>query len=353
MLAMHRTIGLDAAKRYLTLKTGRIHSLPIVILMPHSSCNCRCVMCDIWQDNANLRQLSQDDIESLLESFRQLGTRWVVMSGGEALMNPNLFQLCRLLKEKGIQKISILSTGLLLEKYAEQVVDSLDEVIVSLDGSEPIHDAIRRVPRGFRRLWDGVQAVKSLSPGFAVSGRCVIQRLNFADWPNIVDAARAIGLDQISFLSADVSTDAFNRPELWDKQRVEQVNLTPEQLPFMKRVLEKLIDDHAADFESGFIAESPDKLRRIYQYYAALHGKSLFPVVQCNAPWVSAVVEADGTVRPCYFQRPMGNIGQMSLSELVNLPAEIAFRQHLDLSTDEICRKCVCTLNLRPTVKLV
>jgi len=268
-------------------------------------------------------------------------------------LHTGLFQLCQLLKDGGIQKISILSTGLLLKKYAPQVVEGIDEVIVSLDGSESVHDDIRRVPRAYQRLLEGVQALKALKPDFAVSGRCVIQRLNFADWPHIIDAARAIGLDQISFLAADVSTDAFNRPELWDEQRTEEVNLTPEQLPQMKNVLEGLIRDYAEDFDNHFIAESPAKLWRIYDYYKALHHQGPFPAVQCNAPWVSAVVEADGTVRPCYFHRPMGNIQESPLSELVNRPEEIAFRQSLDMDSNQICRKCVCTLNLRPTVKVI
>ena len=46
-------------KRYRTLQTHRISALPVVILMPHSACNCRCVMCDIWKDNKNLKQLTE------------------------------------------------------------------------------------------------------------------------------------------------------------------------------------------------------------------------------------------------------------------------------------------------------
>jgi MoaA/NifB/PqqE/SkfB family radical SAM enzyme len=335
----------------MTLKTGTIRSLPVAILMPHSSCNCRCVMCDIWKGNSNQQQLTEDDICDLLDSFGRLGTRWVVMSGGEALMNPNLFHLCQLLKERGL-KVTILSTGLLLKKYAQQVVEGVDEVIVSLDGSEEVHNAIRRIPNAYGKLKDGVQAVKALDPRFPISGRCVIQRLNFADWPNIVYAARDIGLDKISFLAADVSTDAFNRDDPWDGERTAEVKLDADQLPEMKRVLEGMISDYAADFATEYIAESPAKLRRIYQYYAAYNGQGNFPPVQCNAPWVSAVIEADGTVRPCYFHRPMGNIRQDSLIDLLNSPEEIAFRQGLDMDKDPICRKCVCSLNLRPSVKV-
>ena len=52
-------------------------------------------------------------------------------------------------------------------------------------------------------------------------------------------------------------------------------------------------------------------LRRLPRYYAALRGDEPFPHVSCNAPWVSVVVEANGSVRPCFFheldrQRPSG-----------------------------------------------
>ncbi|MCB0155192.1 MAG: radical SAM protein, partial [Anaerolineae bacterium] len=105
---MARTIGLDTFKRYLTLKTHHIHALPIAILMPHSGCNCRCVMCDIWQGNGNTQQLTEADVRGLLQSLKKLGTCQVVMSGGEALMNPNLFRLRDLLRAERM-KITILS----------------------------------------------------------------------------------------------------------------------------------------------------------------------------------------------------------------------------------------------------
>src|SRR5476651_1131126 len=98
-------------KRYQTLQTHVITALPVVILMPHSACNCRCVMCDIWKDNKNLKQLNEHDITNLLISLKKLGTKVVVMSGGEALLNRNFFRLCEILKSHDI-KVSLLTTGL-------------------------------------------------------------------------------------------------------------------------------------------------------------------------------------------------------------------------------------------------
>ena len=71
-----------------------------------------------------------------------LGVEWVVLSGGEPLMHSDLFRLCRMLRAMGI-RITLLSSGLLLKRNARAIVEHVDEVIVSLDGPEAVHDAIR------------------------------------------------------------------------------------------------------------------------------------------------------------------------------------------------------------------
>src|ERR671927_22630 len=105
-------------KRYRTLQTHKISALPIVILMPHSACNCRCIMCDIWKNNKHLKQLDEADIQSLLNTFKKFGTKQVVMSGGEALLNPHFFRFCELLRNENLH-VTLLSTGLILSKNVD------------------------------------------------------------------------------------------------------------------------------------------------------------------------------------------------------------------------------------------
>jgi Fe-coproporphyrin III synthase len=335
----------EAVRRQMTRSTHRMLSLPILVLMPHSGCNCRCVMCDIWKANQERRLLTREDLIGQLASLRQLHVQRVVLSGGEALMHPNLWQLCELLKELPV-RITLLSTGLLLGVHAQNVVRWCDEVIVSLDGSQPVHDAIRRVPRAYERLGQAIAVLRAASPSMPVSARCVIQRANFRDLPNIVQAAHELSLDHISFLAADVSSTAFNRPMPWGDDRSSEVALSPEETAELQDLVETLIDRQADDFASGFIAEPPDKLRRLPRYFGALHGQGAFPTPRCNAPWVSTVVEADGTVRPCFFHAPLGSIKEQPLASILNGPAAIAFRRGLDVEQDPICRTCVCSLTL-------
>ena len=335
--------------RYKTLHSHVITAMPIVILMPHSACNCRCVMCDIWKGNRNLKQLTEEDIKGLLATLRQFKTKQVLMSGGEALLNPHFFQFCKILRKEKIS-ITLLSTGLLLQQHAAALIENVNDIIVSLDGDEELHDTIRNIPGAYQKLKDGVQYIKSISPFYKITARTVIHKLNFQSWPQIIDAAKNIGLDQISFLPADVSSTAFNRQIAWDEERKESVMLQMDQLTELKKIMEELICNHVADFENGFIAESAEKINRIYTYYCALHGLNSFPYKKCNAPWVSTVIEADGVVRPCFFHPEFGNIKTDSLDAILNGTKAKQFRRALDIDSDEICQRCVCSLNLPPHV---
>lgn len=332
-------------QRYRTLKTHKITSLPIAILMPHSACNCRCVMCDIWKDNKNLKQLTEDDVKGLLVSLKRLGTRQVVLSGGEALLNLNFFRLCELLRKQEIH-VTLLSTGLLLKKNATQLMELVNDIILSLDGDEALHDAIRNIKGAYAKLREGVLHVKSINSAYRITTRTVIHKLNFRNWSSIIESAKEIGIDQMSFLPADVSSSAFNREVPWTPERQMEVAIDRNELDILDSVIERLWADHKEDFEVGFIAESPEKIRKIHTYYSAIHGLCDFPFKKCNAPWVSTVVEADGSVRPCFFHHTIGNIHRESLMGVLNGREGMQFRKQLNMEENEICKRCVCYLNL-------
>jgi MoaA/NifB/PqqE/SkfB family radical SAM enzyme len=91
----------------------------------------------------------------------------------------------------------------------------------------------------------------------------------------------------------------------------------------------------------------------IYAYYCAVHGIGEYPYKKCNAPWVSTVVEADGSVRPCFFHPAFGNINDGGLIDILNSDHAVRFRRELDMEDDPICKRCVCSLNLAPGVNPV
>ena len=332
-------------KRILTFATDKIYNLPIIVLMPHSRCNCRCVMCDIWKANSSKKELTVEELTKHVNSFRSLGVREIVFSGGEALMNSNLWMLCGLLKSENI-KLTLLSTGLLLEKNAESIIKYIDNVIISVDGSQSVHDRIRNVPGGYEKIAGGINALKKRKPGFRVTARCVLQRYNFADFINIVRGSRSIGLDQISFLAADVSTSAFNHVTEMSHDRVSEIALSKSEVVEFEKIISGSFGALKGEYDTKFIAEPPEKILKIVQYYKALNGMTNYPRAICNAPWVSAVIESNGDVMPCFFHKPYGNIYEDDLRSIINSRKAISFRKNLHTSRDPVCNKCVCSLKL-------
>ena len=304
-------------------------------------------MCDIWRANARREEIAPSALARHMHDFERLGVRSVVLSGGEPLMHSNLWALVELFRTRGIS-VTLLSTGLLLRRHAENVTRWCDEVIVSLDGDRAVHDRIRGTAGAFDRLVDGVSALRERDAGYRVTGRCVIQRLNCRDLAGVADAPRLMGLDQISFLAVDVATTAFNRPAPWDVERVSEVALGPEDARALAAEIERLITAPASGRPAGFIAEPPARLRELARHFLAANGLDRYPRRSCNAPWVSTVVEADGTVRPCFFHESLGNLGDATLGAILNSERAVAFRKGLDVSSDEICRTCVCTLHRSP-----
>lgn len=324
----------------------RLRSVPILILMPHSACNCRCVMCDIWRANANKHELSVEFLERHLPSIEQLGVRWVVLSGGEALLHRNLWTFCELIKTLNI-KITLLSTGLLLKKYAVEVVQWCDEVIVSLDGSPAVHNEIRRIPYAFERLAEGIHAIREVDKNFRITGRCVLQKANYFDFEHIIQTAQDIGLHQISFLAVDVSETGFAHENAPRNEDPKNLALGEKEIGEFEHLLENAIQRFDYFFNTGFIAETPQKLRRMVAYFKAIAGEIPFSSPRCNAPWVSAVIESDGKVRPCFFHDAIGNIHDSSLEQILNSTKAISFRQHLDVAKNPTCQRCTCSLYLR------
>ena len=48
-----------------------IRELPVRVILPHSRCNCRCVMCDIWRIR-QIREITASDLEPHMAGLREL-----------------------------------------------------------------------------------------------------------------------------------------------------------------------------------------------------------------------------------------------------------------------------------------
>lgn len=312
--------------------------LPLVTLYLTERCNSRCTGCDYWRHGR--QDLTLETVERLLPGLAELGTQVVLVSGGEPLLHPQWAAIARRLRGAGLRPW-LLTAGLALAKHAAEVAALFETVTVSMDGTCAETYAAVRGLDAFDAVCAGIAA--AAAAGVPVSLRVTVQRANFRELPRFAALARRLGARGVSFLAADVgNAAAFGRAA---GEPVADIALHAEDLPDFAAALDALERDCAAELAAGFIAESPAKLRRLYDYYAALVGRGDFPPVRCNAPEFSAVVEADGALRPCFFIG--GNGAQVGaaggIAGALNGAAMRALRADIAAQHRPECARCVCS----------
>ncbi len=328
---------MNAAARDASTRAGSIERLPLVTLYLTDRCNSRCVTCDYWRHGRD--NLTLAAARRLLPQLERFDTRVALLSGGEPLLNPEWREIAALLRGRGIAPW-LLTSGLSLAKHATAVAERFRSVTVSLDGTDrATYQAIRGLD-AFDVVCDGIRA--AVAAGVAVGLRVTLQQANYRELPRFVALARELGVRQVSFLAVDVSNaHAFARRS----GAALPLALAPDDLPLLDRLIDELEARHACDFASRLIAESPAKLRRLRQYFAALLGLDGFPAVRCNAPEFSAVIGVDGRVSPCFFiAGPPDAVAGDDLGAALDLPAARALRADIRAGRRAECARCVCSM---------
>jgi len=320
----------------------RDRTLPLVTFYLTERCNSRCVTCDYWRHGR--RDASLESVLHVLPDLVRLRTRVALLSGGEPLLNTEWQAIARVLRDAGI-RVWLLTSGLSLAKHAAVAAELCDSITVSMDGTlAATYERIRGLD-AFDKVCEGVRV--AVSRGAAVSLRVTLQKANYRELPEFVALARGLGVRQVSFLAVDVGNPhAFARsgaPAL-------RLALEPDDLPRLAGLIDALERQCAEEFARGFIAESPARLRRIHQYFAALEGQGPFPAVRCNAPEFSAVVGADGRVAPCFFIPGPGVDTRAGFAAALEHPDLAALRAQIRAGGRAECSRCVCSMWRDPQV---
>ena len=119
-------------------------------------CNCRCRMCQRWND-ARRESLTVGDYRRLAQEFERLGVHQISVAGGEPLLRRDVFDIIGCFAERGLS-VNLCTNGMLLERYRDRIIDSgATCVTVSLDGATAqCHDAIRGVNGSYDQISRGI-----------------------------------------------------------------------------------------------------------------------------------------------------------------------------------------------------
>ena len=317
-----------------------------LILTLTYACQLRCKMCGQVNLPAGKGLAPGNlDINLTLQRLKSLSTlKTCYLFGGEPLLHPDFFKLVEYLKSRNVS-VGFSTNGLLLGKYAQQIIDSgVDMLSVSVDSHHPeVHDEIRGMPGLFSRVTENLRHFFSLRSKSSkalpsVKVHFTILQHNIDDMIGYYDyfAENFHGLDMIKFHFPRFVTPDMSERYVAALERRFSVCPTShlgnfsENSPFSDVDCQRLYDVLAVLMKrSKTSVTGPVELDAIRQYF-------LDP---CTPPkggrcacFKSMTVQPDGTAVNCadYPDIVYGSIQDSTLLELWNGDTAMRWRDYLD-----------------------
>jgi MoaA/NifB/PqqE/SkfB family radical SAM enzyme len=245
---------------------------PFVLMVePTNICNLRCPLCPSGNGTMTRHrgQMGYDGFRRLMAEQGPDLLLVMLWNQGEPFLHSRLTDMVRLAKAQNI--ITITSTNahfIRTRQDAEDVVDSgLDEIVVSLDGATPETYVKYRVGGDFDRAVAGIglliQAKQDLGARKPlVHLQFIIMRHNEAEIGAARRLARELGVDRLSLKTSQVYTEA----------------------------------------QADVYLPSQENLSR-YRYGSPVLTTKSRITNTCRHLWYSSVINWDGTVVPCCFDK--------------------------------------------------
>ncbi len=138
---------------------------PVVIWNLIRRCNLACKHCYATSADTDFAgELSTDEVYAVMDDLRAFGVSVLILSGGEPLMRPDIFDISRRAKEMGFY-VGLSSNGTLItEKNIDAIAEvEYDYVGISLDGMRTVHDRFRRKQGAFDESMAGIRLCRDIN----------------------------------------------------------------------------------------------------------------------------------------------------------------------------------------------
>jgi heme d1 biosynthesis radical SAM protein NirJ len=187
---MHTLVDPSAAPRL------RKPKAPVVIWNLIRRCNLCCKHCySISADTDFPGELSTQEVFTVMDDLKAFGVPALILSGGEPLLRPDIFEIGRRAKELGFY-IGLSTNGTLIkQQHLDPIRDAgFDYLGISIDGIKGTHDEFRQLDGAF----DASLAATRLcqNNGIKVGLRFTLTQDNAEELPQLLQLAEDEGVEK-------------------------------------------------------------------------------------------------------------------------------------------------------------
>jgi len=292
-------------------------------------CNVNCIHCGSDCTSVEKEhQLTTAECFDIIEDLADIGTKTVILSGGEPLMRQDIGAVAARIRTLGM-KVAFISNAYLVNENTIKILDAVRPVAygISIDAADSwMHDYIRGRQGCFEHVQNAIKLLheKNITPSVVTT----VHRLNYSQLPKIRD-----------FLIK-------NNVRLWQIQYADNIGrmpyetmLTEAQFLEIAKFILQTREKYSNKFDSVSGAD-------VFGYLGDIGRKVQGLWWGCHAGMSALGLGSDGTVRGClslqmdkYIE---GNVRERSLKEIWNDKNSFAYNRRFDCSMlTGYCKECV------------
>lgn len=183
----------------------------IISLTLTRSCNLRCKMCGQRGRNGYYsgfrghQHLSLAVLKKIIKEISGHKGAIILLRGGEPFLYPGIIGLLSYIKKLGVS-VSIDTNGTVLGKYARDIVNiGVDNINVSIDGPEKVHDSVRGAAGSFERIKKGILKIREFEKKKRKPScvGCIVFTISPGSYRGLGDmpeVARSLGVNKIAVI---------------------------------------------------------------------------------------------------------------------------------------------------------
>jgi Fe-coproporphyrin III synthase len=332
----------------------------IVVLGVNNFCNLRCIMCDVGTGNdesnfgANLvgaktRSMPLDLFQRIADEMAAFcPSAHLAFAFTEPLAWQPLGEALEYARDRGLSA-SVTTNGLLLPRRARELTEGkCQNLSVSLDGPESIHDRIRRRVGSFARAVAGIEAVAAMPGAPNIAVFCTITEWNVGSLRQFLRDMRSLPVKRVGLMHNNFVTreQAQSHNLRFDGDLHATASNVFESDP-SKINLEMLSAELREIEKTKYpfrLSIQPDRtgISDLETYYRR---PEVFIGRRCDDANHIMMIDSDGETIPVHgrcFRFPIANIRTHSLKQLWNHEKQSQFRRTLQRAGGLLpaCSRC-------------
>jgi AdoMet-dependent heme synthase len=333
--------------------------LRLVFWETTKACNLSCRHCRaVPQTSLGPTEIGTAEAFRLMDQIAEVSKPVLVLSGGEPLFRPDLFDLGGYGVSLGF-RMALATNGTLIDDgIAGRIASTgFSRVAISLDGAvASTHDRFRGLPGSHARALGGIRSLREA--GVSVQINSTIAKHNVTELPGLLDLALGLGADALHLFmlvpvgcgleiapSEMLPADEYERVLHWfdDQSKTCPIDLKATCAPHYYRIrAQRLADDRRrGDLSGTFIAPGTRAKAAPTLLHGGGHGQHLSAMTRgCLAGTAVCFISNEGAVYPCgYLPVSAGSTREQSFASIWQ--DSIVFKQLRDPEAlDGKCGDC-------------